>query len=97
MLCVAQHPPWIAEPKPSSLLPIPTAAAYGSLRPLARRESELSSNNQIAEIAPLQILALDQLDLPVPLPALELLFTGNCLIRPLERLDINPADKRRRF
>ena len=61
------------------------------------------SNNQIAEISPLQILALDQLDLPVPLSALELLFARNRFIRPLERLDINQPvntvcfDERRAF
>src|SRR5947199_248647 len=43
-------------------------------------------NQQIAEIAPLQILALDQLDLPVPLPALQLLLPRNRLVRPVIRL-----------
>jgi hypothetical protein len=60
-------------------------------------DAESASNDQIAEIAPLQILALDQLDLPVPFPALELLFTGNRIIRPFEGLDVNQPVNRRRF
>ena len=62
--------------------------------PCVRRDDgrvSFASNDQIAEIAPLQIFALDQLDLPVALPALELLFTGNRFIRPFERLDIDQS------
>src|SRR5690348_7788074 len=48
-----------------------------------------ASGQQIAEIAPFQIFALDQLYFPVALPALELFFAGNRVFDTVIGLDVN--------
>jgi hypothetical protein len=48
-------------------------------------------NQQIAEIAPLKILALDQLDLPVPFPSFQPLLAGDSFVCAVKGLDVNQA------
>ena len=48
-------------------------------------------NQQIAEIAPFEILALYQLDLPVTFPSFQLLLPGDRFVRALIGFDINEA------
>jgi hypothetical protein len=61
------------------------------------------SNDQIAEITPLQVLALDQFDFPIALPSFQLLLPRDRFFRPFEGLNMNQAinsvsfDKRRAF
>jgi sporulation-control protein spo0M len=65
-----------------------------SLRPQGRRQPgfpQLALNQQIAEITPFKVLALNQFDLPVTLPSFQLLLTGDCLVWPVTGLDINEA------
>jgi hypothetical protein len=42
-------------------------------------------------MTPLEILSLDQFDLPVPLPALELLFAGDGFLDALVSFDLDKA------
>src|SRR4051812_4611600 len=50
-----------------------------------------ASDKQIAEIAPLEVIAFNQLDLPITLPAFQLLLAGDCFFRAFVRLDIDQA------
>jgi hypothetical protein len=52
---------------------------------------DTESNKQIAEITPLEILAFNQLDLPITLPAFQLLLAGDCFFRALVGLDVDQA------
>jgi hypothetical protein len=52
-------------------------------------------HQQIAEIAPLEIVLLDQLNLPIPLPTLQLFLPADRFVRTLIGFDI--GDERRRF
>src|ERR1019366_7567049 len=46
-------------------------------------------NQQITEITPFEVLALDQLDLPVPLPPFQLLLAGDRFVRAVIGFDID--------
>jgi hypothetical protein len=48
-------------------------------------------NQQIAEVAPFKVLALNQLDLPVALPPFQLFLSADCFLRPIIGFDINEA------
>src|SRR5258707_12448001 len=48
-------------------------------------------NQQIAEVAPFKVFALNQLDLPVTLPPLQLFLSADCLVRAIIGFDINEA------
>ena len=49
-------------------------------------------NQQIAEIPPFKILALDQLDLPVALPPFQLLLASDCFIGAIIGFDVYQAE-----
>ena len=61
--------------------------------PCFRRDDDGAEplNQQIAEIAPFKVLALDQLDLPITLPSFQLLLPGDRLVRALIGFDIDEA------
>jgi hypothetical protein len=46
-------------------------------------------NQQVAEIAPFKVFALDQLDLPVTLPPFQLLLAGDGFVRTFIGFDID--------
>src|SRR5258705_383687 len=68
-----------------------SSCGYGSLRAQGRRQNYRGLDQQIAEIAPFEVFALDQLDLPVTLPSLQLLLPGDRFIRAFISLDIHKA------
>src|SRR5215831_4441521 len=47
------------------------------------------SHQQIAEIAPFEIVPLDELDLPIPFPALELLLAGDGFFGAVVRFHVD--------
>src|SRR5947208_1514818 len=58
--------------------------------PCVRRDDGgICLNQQITQIAPMEVLALDQLDLPVALPPLQLLLPTDGFVRTIIGLDIN--------
>src|SRR5437660_3048492 len=44
-------------------------------------------NQQVAQITPFEIFSFDKLDLPISLPALQLLLAGNRFVRTFVRFD----------
>src|SRR3954451_8821861 len=57
--------------------------------PCVRRDdTAISLNQQITQITPIEVLALDQLDLPVALPPLQLLLPTDGFVRTIIGLDI---------
>ena len=43
----------------------------------------------MGQIAPARILFFDQLNFPIAVPVLQLLFTRDCLLRRCERFDVD--------
>src|ERR1700676_1703460 len=62
-------------------------STYGSLLSQGRQRLD----QQIAEVAPFRVIALNQLDLPVTLPLLQLLLPADCLVRAIIGFDVNKA------
>ena len=66
------------------------AGGYGSLRSQGRRKWRAGTlNQQIAEVAPFEIIALNELDFPISFPPLQLFLTCDGFVWPIVGFDIN--------
>ena len=77
------HKSWanFTDPKPlargTPIPKLPVVPAKAGTHNHRKQFAAHQSDKQIAQVTPLRIFALDQLDLPVALPLLELLLTHN--------------------
>ena len=62
----------------------------GSISPLSRSTRRQSQPRR--KIVPVRIFALDQVDLPLPMPVLQLLFAGDCALHVPEHFISDEAE-----
>ena len=61
----------------------------GSIAPLARSKRRQTQPHR--KVAPLRVLAIDQIDFPLPVPALEALFSRDCGDHIAEHFEMNQS------